>query len=225
MMPLQAPISPDWLALTPAIVLGVFAMVLFLLDSIDPDESNDGLLAGVATVGTASAMVVAGVFLLSGVGAGEGVSVFNGQLVVDGMALFFTFIFTSVAALICLASIEYLAGTDDIAGYYSLVVLATTGMTVMAAANSLATVFVSLELLSLPSYGLVAYLKNDRGSVEAGMKYFLIGALSSAVFARRRRRLPGSSSPSACSPSPSRSKRWRAPSTGCWPSRYSRSSR
>ena len=183
MMPLQAPISPDWLALTPAIVLGVFAMVLFLLDSIDPDESNDGLLAGVATVGTASAMVVAGVFLLSGVGAGAGVSVFNGQLVVDGMALFFTFIFTSVAALICLASIEYLAGTDDIAGYYSLLVLATTGMTVMAAANSLATVFVSLELLSLPSYGLVAYLKNDRGSVEAGMKYFLIGALSSAVFA------------------------------------------
>jgi proton-translocating NADH-quinone oxidoreductase chain N len=53
----------------------------------------------------------------------------------------------------------------------------------MAAANSLATIFVSLELLSLPSYALVAFLKNDRGSVEAGMKYFLVGALSSAVFA------------------------------------------
>ena len=183
MMPLQAPISPDWLALTPAIVLGVFAMVLFLLDSIDPDESNDGLLAGVATVGTASAMVVAGVFLLSGVGAGEGVSVFNGQLVVDGMALFFTFIFTSVATLVILASPDYLEDRAHQGEYYMLVMLATTGMAVMASANSLATVFVSLELLSLPSYGLVAFLKNDRGSVEAGLKYFLIGALSSAVFA------------------------------------------
>jgi proton-translocating NADH-quinone oxidoreductase chain N len=183
MIPLQQTIAPDWAALAPALVLGLFALVLFLLDSIDPDESNDGLLAGVATVGSISAMVVTGVYMLTGVGAGEGVSVFQDQLVVDGMALFFTFIFTSVAALVCLASIDYLEGHSDVAGYYSLVLLATTGMAVMATANSLATVFVSLELLSLASYGLVAFLKTNKGSVEAGMKYFLIGALSSAIFA------------------------------------------
>jgi NADH-quinone oxidoreductase subunit N len=183
MIPIQQTISPDWAALTPALLLALFALVLFVLDSIAPDDSNDGLLAGVAIVGTVSAMIASGVFLLTGVGSGEGVSLYGGQLVVDEMALFFSFIFTSVASLVCLASVDYLEGTEDIAGYYSLVLLATTGMAVMAAANSLATIFVSLELLSLPSYGLVAYLKNNRGSVEAGMKYFLIGALSSAIFA------------------------------------------
>jgi len=55
-------------------------------------------------------------------------------------------------------------------------------MSLMATANSLATAFVALELASLPSYVLVAFLKDNRGSVEAGLKYFLIGALSSAVF-------------------------------------------
>jgi NADH-quinone oxidoreductase subunit N len=185
MIPLQQTptLAPDWLALTPALLLGVSALLLFVFDSVDPDESNDGLLAGLATVGSVSAAVVAGVFLLLGIGAGDGVSLYGGQLVVDGMALFFMFIFTSVASLVCLGSIDYLEGHDDIAGYYSLVLLATTGMAMMAASNSLATIFVSLELLSLPSYGLVAYLKDNKGSVEAGMKYFLVGALSSAVFA------------------------------------------
>ncbi|WP_254822192.1 NADH-quinone oxidoreductase subunit N [Haloglomus halophilum] len=184
MMPLQSTaIEPTWAALTPALVLAVFALLLFVLDSIDPDESNSGLLAGTATVGTVTAMVVAGAFLLTGVGSGEGVSLYGGQLVVDSMALFFMFIATSVATLVCLASLDYLEGRQYQAEYYILVMLATTGMTLMAAANSLATIFVSLELLSLPSYALVAFLKNDKGSVEAGMKYFLVGALSSAVFA------------------------------------------
>jgi NADH-quinone oxidoreductase subunit N len=54
-------------------------------------------------------------------------------------------------------------------------------MSLMASANSLATAFVSLELASLPSYALVAFLKKNRGSVEAGLKYFLVGAVSSSV--------------------------------------------
>jgi len=55
-------------------------------------------------------------------------------------------------------------------------------MSLLAVANSLAVVFVALEMVSLPSYALVAFLKSNRGSVEAGLKYFLVGALSSAVF-------------------------------------------
>jgi NADH-quinone oxidoreductase subunit N len=55
-------------------------------------------------------------------------------------------------------------------------------MSLLAVANSLAVVFVALEMVSLPSYVLVAFLKQNRGSVEAGLKYFLVGALSSAIF-------------------------------------------
>jgi NADH-quinone oxidoreductase subunit N len=177
-------ISPDWAAMAPALVLGVFVMILFGVDSIDPDSSNNALLAGVAALGALTAMIVTGVYLVAGVGQVDGpVELYRGSLVVDGMALLFTFIFTSVAALVCVASYDYLEGQEYQAEYYMLVLLATLGMSIMAAANSLATVFVALELASLPSYALVAFLKNNRGSVEAGLKYFLIGALSSAVFA------------------------------------------
>ncbi|MFC6836180.1 NADH-quinone oxidoreductase subunit N [Halomarina ordinaria] len=167
--------------LAPSLVLGVAALVLFLVDSIDPGQASRGVLSGIATVGSLGALLAAGVVLL--LTGGESTVLYGGQLVVDGMSLFFTFIFASVTALVSLASYDYLRDDPHQAEYYSLMLLAATGMTLMAASNSFATVFVSLELASLPSYVLVAYLKSNRGSVEAGMKYFLIGALSSAVFA------------------------------------------
>lgn len=166
-------------AIAPTIILGLTALALFTIDSIAPESRNNTLLSGVTVVGSLIALVVTGWQLLTGAGS---VELFSGQLVVDGMSLFFTFIFTSVTALVALASHEYVGDRAYQAEYYVLVVLAATGMTLIASANSLATAFVSLELTSLPSYALVAYLKDNRGSVEAGLKYFLIGSLSSAVF-------------------------------------------
>ncbi len=168
------------LALAPTVILGLTALVLLAVDSITPEESSPTLLSGLATGGSLLALVATGVVLVSN--AGGSTELFGGQLVVDGMSLFFTVIFTSVTALVTLASYDWLGGQRHKAEYYSLVLLAATGMSLMAAANSLATIFVSLELASLPSYALVAFLKRNRGSVEAGLKYFLIGALSSAVF-------------------------------------------
>jgi NADH-quinone oxidoreductase subunit N len=177
-------ITPDWAAMAPVLVLAVFALLLFVVDSIDPDSTNNPLLAGIAALGSGTAMIVALVYLLSGVGQTDGaISLYGGQLVVDGMSLLFIVIFTSVATLVHVGSIDYLADLEYQAEYYMLVTLATLGMSLMATAGSLATVFVSLELASLPSYALVAFLKNNRGSVEAGLKYFLIGALASAIFA------------------------------------------
>ncbi|MFD1512269.1 NADH-quinone oxidoreductase subunit N [Halomarina rubra] len=167
-------------ALAPTLVLGVTALLLLLIDSIDPEESSSALLSGVATLGSLVALAAAGAILVAT--GGEPQSLFQGQLVVDGMSLFFTFIFTSVTTLVTLASYDYLKEFRYKAEFYTLVMLAATGMTLMASSNSMATAFVSLELASLPSYALVAFLKNNRGSVEAGLKYFLIGALSSAVF-------------------------------------------
>jgi proton-translocating NADH-quinone oxidoreductase chain N len=169
-------------ALAPTIILALTALVLFIIDSIRPESTNSRLLSGVSLVGSLAALSVTGAYLLTGVGQGNTIELFKGQLVIDGMSLFFTFIFTSVTALISLASVEYLRDRAYQAEYYTLVLLAATGMTLMASSNSLATAFVSLELSSLPSYALVAYLKDNRGSVEAGLKYFLIGSVSSAVF-------------------------------------------
>lgn len=169
-------------ALAPTVILALTALALFIIDSIHPESTNSRLLSGVSVVGSLVALVVTGAYLLIGVGLDSAIELFENQLVIDGMSLFFTFIFTSVTALVSLASFEYLRDRAYQAEYYILVLLAATGMTLMASSNSLATAFVSLELASFPSYALVAYIKDNRGSVEAGLKYFLIGAVSSAIF-------------------------------------------
>ena len=177
---------PAWAAIAPAAVLGLTALALLLIDSIEPEGAAPSrLLAGSAVVGALASLALTGWYLVAGTGqprTGGAITLFGDTLVVDGMSLFLTAIVASVVLLVVLASYDYLEDHPYQAEYYTLVVLAATGMTLMASANSLATAFVSLELASLPSYALVASLKGDRGSIEAGLKYFLIGALSSAIF-------------------------------------------
>ena len=180
---------PGWTGLAPALVLGLSALVLLLVDSVDPDTTNTRLLGGVSVAGSLVSLALAVWFIFDGTGiptaqGGSGTPVlFGGQIVVDQMALFFMTIVASVTALVALASTDYVREHAYQAEFYGLVLFAATGMSLLSAANSLATAFVALELVSLPSYALVAFLKKNRGSVEAGLKYFLIGAVSSAVFA------------------------------------------
>ena len=170
--------------LAPAVLLAATALAVLAVDAISPADRSNTTLAGVSAVGTLAALVAAGWFLVSGTGqaaTGGAISLFSGAIVVDGLSLFFTVIFSSVTLLVVAGSYDYLADDENPAAFYSLLVFAATAMALMASANSLATVFISLEMASLPSYALVAYLKDNRGSVEGGLKYFLIGALSSAV--------------------------------------------
>ena len=169
-----------WLLLAPVGAFVLAALVLFVIDAVSPEETAGWVLAGVSALGAIAALSASGILLLSGAAEG-GVELFDGQLVVDGMSLLFTFIFGSVTALVAVASVDYIREMPYKAEYYLLILLAATGMSLMASANSLAVVFVSLELASLPSYALVAYLKGNRGSVEGSLKYFLVGALSSAI--------------------------------------------
>jgi NADH-quinone oxidoreductase subunit N len=172
-------------------MLVLTSLVLFVIDSVDPDSTDSRLVAGVSVVGSLLSVAITGWYLAAGTGqpipgdptAGGPIELFAGNIVVDGMSLFFTALVGSVVTLVVIASYDYLEDHHHQAEYYSLVMLAATGMALMASANSLATAFVSLELASLPSYALVASMKQNKGSVEAGLKYFLIGALSSAVFA------------------------------------------
>jgi NADH-quinone oxidoreductase subunit N len=183
LVPLQYQL-PTWAAVAPPVLLGLTALALFVVDSVDPDSTRPMAMAGISVAGSVAALAVAGWFLLAGTGQADGpIELYGGSLVVDGLSLFFTVIFASVAGMVSLASYDWLRGHEYQAEFYSLVLLAATGMSLMASAGSLATVFVSLELSSLPSYALVAYLKKNRGSVEAGLKYFLVGAVASAVFA------------------------------------------
>ncbi|MFC4360060.1 NADH-quinone oxidoreductase subunit N [Halobium salinum] len=176
---------PEWTALAPTLALALTALALLLVDSISPETKNNALLAGTTAVGSFVSLAFSGWYLAAGTGqsgTGGEIVLYGEALVVDGMYLFFSAIFASVAAMVAIASYDYLAGKEYQGEFYALTMLAATGMTLMASANSLASAFVALELASLPSYALVAFLKKNKGSVEAGLKYFLIGALSSAIF-------------------------------------------
>ena len=172
--------AAHWLLLAPVGSFLAAALALFVIDAFSPEDANGAVLSGVSTLGAVAALSASATLVLTGAADG-GVELFGGQLVVDGMSLIFTFIFGSVTALVAIASTDYIRGLAHNAEYYMLVLLAATGMSLMASANSLAVVFVSLELASLPSYALVAYLKGNRGSVEGALKYLLVGALSSAI--------------------------------------------
>ncbi len=181
---LQAEPVAAWTAMLPAILLGVTGLVLLGIDTLYPEETSNALLAVTSAAGSLLAFGVAAWFLVAGTGqehTGGAISLYGDTMVVDGMSLFFTLIFTVVTAMVSVAAYDYLADQEYRAEFYSLVLFAATGMTLMSMANSLATVFISLELASLPSYALVAFLKRNRGSVESGLKYFLIGSVSSGV--------------------------------------------
>ncbi|MFB6078229.1 MAG: NADH-quinone oxidoreductase subunit N [Halarchaeum sp.] len=167
--------------LTPQYLLGLGALLVLAVDAVWSSSRTNGVLAGISALTGATAAAAAAWFLAAGTGD-PGFAALDGALVVDEFALFFTVLVGSVAALVSLASYDYVRETPHRSAYYALVLLSATGMAALAAANSLVAAVVAFELVSLPAYALVAYLKHDQGSVEAGLKYFLVGALSSAVF-------------------------------------------
>src|SRR5438093_3694798 len=106
---------------------------------------------------------------------------FFGTYVFDPMAVFFKLLFLVAAALTFMLSTEYVRRRGIAAGeYYATILFATFGFMLMASARELITVYISLEMASIPLYILVAMMKNDLRSTEGGLKYLLLGALSSA---------------------------------------------
>ena len=108
------------------------------------------------------------------------VHIFN-TLTVDHFALFFKFLVLGVAGLIVLASADYVRKMERYQGeYYGLILFSATGMMLLAAAGELITIYIALELTTLPLAALAAFLMNARSS-EAGMKFLILSAISSAL--------------------------------------------
>ena len=107
---------------------------------------------------------------------------FAGVLRVDEFSVFFKITFLLAAIGIVLISMDYVQRFLPHPGeYYGLVLSGTLGMVLMASANELLTAYISLELLSFSSYVLVSYAKTNVKSNEAGLKYIILGAFSSAL--------------------------------------------
>lgn len=112
------------------------------------------------------------------------VMAFNGLLVVDSFFIFFSFLFLLVTALVILMSVKYLDLEEEHEGeYYALILFAAVGMMFMAGGTDLITLFIGLELMALSFYLLAGFLRSDRRSNEAAIKYLLLGVFSSGILA------------------------------------------
>ncbi|MCW5553526.1 MAG: NADH-quinone oxidoreductase subunit N [Verrucomicrobiae bacterium] len=110
-----------------------------------------------------------------------GESAFGGMFVQDGLSVFFKRFFLLAAVLVLVLAVEF---SDRIAAgvseYYSLIVFALAGMLFAASANDFAMLFVSIELITITFYVLTSFTRGKVVALEAGVKYLILGALSSA---------------------------------------------
>ncbi len=171
----------------PAIIVAVGMCLLLLIDLWIPDDQKNRT-AWLAQ-GT---LVTAFLVNLFTFGAPDSESVF-GMFAADRFTAFFNAVALATAFIGIFLSIDYLKRTGMERGeYYSLILFSASGAMFMAAANDLVTIFVALELLSIPLYVLSAFRYHtpenlddedaELKSEEAGMKYFILGAFSSAFF-------------------------------------------
>lgn len=167
----------DWHGLAPEIVVLSVAVLITLVDSIGLERARP-FMPGLAGLGLLGALVP----IITLAVEGSDRVLFGGAYVVDDLSLLLKAVFLLSGYVIVLLSTNYIAEGDYWEGeYYNLLLFSLLGMVVMASARDLITIFVALELLSIPAYLLAAWRKGDRRSNEAGMKYLLMGVFASAV--------------------------------------------
>lgn len=162
----------------PELVLVGAGIVVLLLDALRPSPDQRPLVfLSLASVAGAAA---ASVWLW---GWGGPATVLGGMVAADRFAVFLRLVLLAVAALGVVLSAHYLDRAGEFRGeYYALLLFATAGMTLITASADLIMVFLSLEVLSLSLYLLTGFSFRRLASAEAALKYFLLGAFSTAFF-------------------------------------------
>ena len=162
--------------LGPILAVMVTAGLIILTGLVLPRERVK-LVAGLALAGLAAS---AG-WLVTLIVRDREASFFSDSMALDNFSIFFMFLFIGVAAAVVIASLDYADRFGDHqAEFFALILVATSGMMLLAGARDLVTIFVALELTSITQFILAGFLRDDKGS-EAAIKYLLLGAISSAV--------------------------------------------
>ncbi len=166
----------------PELILTGAAIGLLLMDALRPSDDQRPLaLLSLAAIAAAAAYSV---YLWNWVGdPGRPTAVLANMVAADRFAVFLRLVVLAVAAIGVLLAYHYLDRADEARGeYYPLLLFATAGMTLIVAAADLILVFLALEILSLSLYLMTGFSFRRMASAEASMKYFLLGAFSSAFF-------------------------------------------
>jgi NADH-quinone oxidoreductase subunit N len=159
----------------PEVVLAAGALVLLMIGVFRGNDSLTGLSWGAA--------ILFGLAALTVVDDAPGrVLAWNDLYVADSLSAFLKVLILVGAAASVLMALPYMARVKVHRFEYPvLIVLATLGMFVMVSANNLMALYMGLELMSLSAYVLAAFHRDEERSTEAGLKYFVLGALSSGV--------------------------------------------
>ena len=183
--PLQFFTPADYWVSLPVIMLSLFACGLLIVDLMIPVRQKV-LNAWIAIGGlgfTAATVVRLHMGLLQE-GAPRYFSGFRHAVVIDGTSIFFFYLFLASAAITIFMSAKYLEAEREHRGeYYALLLFSTIGMFCLAMGRDLVLLFIGLELMSISIYVLVGFLRTDKRSNEAALKYLLLGAFSSGILA------------------------------------------
>jgi NADH-quinone oxidoreductase subunit N len=171
----------------PELLLGIGAMALLMIGVFSGDRSLR-LLTWLSVLVYAAAGALLFVDLGQGAasaalpGVSVGLTAFDGLYIADRFSTFLKVVIYAGAAIAALLAIPYLSRTRTARFEYPvLLMLSTLGMSMMVSANDLLALYLGLELQSLAAYVLAAFHRNEARSSEAGLKYFVLGALASGI--------------------------------------------
>jgi NADH-quinone oxidoreductase subunit N len=169
----------DFVYIAPEIILTIGASILLLMPVLRRGSDRWAKNFTLAFLALAAAAVVICSHAVVNIPQSK---YLQAMFALDGFSIFFKLLFIGIIALITLLSDDFLSEARYSRWeYFSLLVFALIGMMFMVSGVHLITIYIGLELMSLASYILAGFYKNEQKSTEAAMKYFVLGAVSSAI--------------------------------------------
>jgi len=163
------------------VILGAVGLAIPIIDALKKERgANNRLYCGISVV---AIILVIGIIIFR-ILFGESIPTieFGKTMLADDMfGSFFAITLLIVSVMVTASSWNYMKNKTNPAAYYSLILLSSIGMILIAYSTDLVMLLVAWELMSIPTYALAAFSKRDPISNEAAIKYFLFGALSSAI--------------------------------------------
>lgn len=162
-------------AISIEIATALLAFAVIVIGLLVPKDQKYGL-GYLVTAG------LAGILFLSFGYYGLNIKIFDGMYFVDDFSIFFKQLFLIAAILVSLSATFYVKKMGENYGeFFVLMVFATLGMMILASAGDFITLYLALELMTISFYILTGFKKGDSKSVEAGVKYLILGSMSSGV--------------------------------------------
>jgi NADH-quinone oxidoreductase subunit N len=170
----------DFFLILPEVELALFGLAILLFDFMlgVKDKAGNAVFAMLGVIFSGISL-----YRLRALGP-DPIGGFSGSLIVDPFFVFFGMLFLLATALVILLSVRYLQIENEHHGeYYALLLFATSGMMFMASGYDLIVLFIGLETMAISFYILTGFLRHQRRTNEAAVKYLLLGAFSSGLLA------------------------------------------